>query len=171
MTPEREFWCAVQVKRNCFRKAEQALAQQQIAVFCPKQRGEMRRFGKQVAQASLLFPGYFFVAIDEANPQWRAVANTVGVSRIVMKNPGVPARMPAPLLDGLMRRCDAGGFLLPPSEIQAGDNVRISSGPFSQFIATVERVEPERRVWVLLDLLGSERPVEVRLDDLAARCG
>ena len=35
----------------------------------------------------------------------------------------------------------------------------------------VERVEPERRVWVLLDLLGSERAVEVRLDDLSASCG
>lgn len=163
-------WCAVQVKRNSFRKAEQALGQQQIAVFCPKQRVEVRRFGKQVVQANLLFPGYFFVAIDEDKPQWRAVANTVGVSRIVMQNPGVPARMPAQLFDGLMRRCDEGGFLLPPAEIQAGDNVRISTGPFSQFVATVERVEPERRVWVLLDLLGSERSVEVRLDDLALRC-
>ncbi len=170
MTSERMFWCAVQVKRNSFRKAEQALTQQQIAVFCPKQRVDVRRFGRQVPQASLLFPGYFFVAIDEVNPQWRAVANTVGVSRIVMGNQGVPARMPAHLLEGLVRRCDADGFLLPPSEIQAGDKVRISSGPFSQFIATVERVEPERRVWVLLDLLGGERPVEVRLDDLAIRC-
>lgn len=170
MTSGRVFWCAVQVKRNSFRKAEQALSQQQIAVFCPKHRVEARRFGKQVAQTNLLFPGYFFVAIDEDNPQWRAVANTVGVSRIVMQNPGVPARMPAQLFDGLMRRCDEGGFLLPPAEIQAGDNVRISTGPFSQFVATVERVEAERRVWVLLDLLGSERSVEVRLDDLALRC-
>ncbi len=165
------FWCAVQVSRNSFRKAEQALAQQQIAVFCPKHRVEVRRFGKQVAQASLLFPGYFFVAIDEGNPQWRAVMNTVGVSRIVMKKQGVPARMPPQLLDGLVQRCDEAGFLLPPSELQAGDTVRISNGPFSQFIATVERVEPERRVWVLLDLLGGERSVEVRLDDLSARCG
>ena len=165
------FWCAVQVSRNSFRKAEQALAQQQIAVFCPKHRVEVRRFGKQVAQASLLFPGYFFVAIDEGNPQWRAVMNTVGVSRIVMKKQGVPARMPPQLLDGLVQRCDEAGFLLPPSELQAGDTVRISNGPFSQFIATVERVEPERRVWVLLDLLGGERSVEVRLDDLSASCG
>jgi transcriptional antiterminator RfaH len=60
---------------------------------------------------------------------------------------------------------------LPPSELLAGDTVRISNGPFSQFIATLERVEPERRVWVLLDLLGSERAVEVRLDDLSASCG
>lgn len=171
MTSGRVFWCAVQVKRNSFRKAEQALSQQQIAVFCPKHRVEARRFGKQVAQTNLLFPGYFFVAIDEDNPQWRAVANTVGVSRIVMQNPGAPARMPAPLFDELMRRCDEDGFLLPPSGIQAGDNVRISTGPFSQFIATVERVDPERRVWVLLDLLGGERSVEVRLDDLALRCG
>jgi transcriptional antiterminator RfaH len=122
-------------------------------------------------QTSLLFPGYFFVAIDEGNPQWRAVMNTVGVSRIVMKKQGVPARMPPQLLDGLAQRCDEDGFLLPPSELQAGDTVRISNGPFSQFIATVERVEPERRVWVLLDLLGSERAVEVRLDDLSASCG
>lgn len=171
MTPAGEFWCAVQVQRNCFRKAEQALNRQKISVFCPKQTAQVQRFGRQVAQTSLLFPGYFFVAIDEANPQWRAVSNTVGVSRIVMQNQGVPARMPVQLLDGLVQRCDGDGFLLPPSELQAGDNVRLSSGPFAQFIATVERVEPERRVWVLLDLLGAERSVEVRLEDLVVSPG
>lgn len=160
------FWCAAQIQRNSFCVAERGLLRQKIEVFSPKQRVSVRRFGRVYERTSLLFPGYLFVAIDEFLPEWRAVSNTTGVSRIIMHRPGMPARVPPQLIRGLLERCDPEGYLLPPSEVQVGDRVRISGGPFAQFVATVERVDPQRRVWVLLELMGGERSVEVRMDAL-----
>ena len=160
------FWCAVQIQRNSFSVAERGLLRQKIDVFSPKHRVSVRRFGRVHERTSPLFPGYLFVSIDEFQPKWRAVSNTTGVSRIIMQRPGIPARVPPQLIDGLLGRCDPEGYLMPPSAVDVGDRVRISGGPFTQFVATVERVDPQRRVWVLLEFMGGQRAVEVRMDAL-----
>ena len=41
-------------------------------------------------------------------------------------------------------------------------------GPFADFIAEVEKIAPERRVWVLMDLMGSQTRVAVGADQLRA---
>ena len=42
--------------------------------------------------------------------------------------------------------------------------MHLLSGPFAQFVATVESLAPQQRVWVLLDLLGSRTRVSVEVD-------
>lgn len=161
-------WITVQLKRNAFRPAEAALLRQDMAVFCPKVRKVVRRFGKAVPEAAPLFPGYLFVAVDLARPKWRAVANTYGVSRIVTRGAGEPAPVPDTLIDGLIARCDASGFLLPPRTVSPGDRVRLAAGAFADLVATVERIDERRRVWVLLEILGGLREVQVDLSEVRA---
>lgn len=160
------FWIAVQVKRTSFRKAEAGLLRQKFIVFAPKLRQEVSRFGKKRTESALLFPGYLFVAIDLADPKWRAVSNTPGVARIITRKAGDPAKIPLEFLQSLMKRCDSTGHLKPPTDLKAGDKVRIASGPFSTFIATVERIDEKRRVWVLLEMLGSTREVGIEMANL-----
>lgn len=171
MTQPDLIWIAVQVKRNAFRQAETGLLRQGFSVFAPKLRRQVRRFGKAQTESALLFPGYLFVAVDLARPNWRAVSNTPGVSRFITRKAGEPAAVPADLIQGLIARCAEDGHILPPAEIRPGDRVRLASGPLSEFIATVERVDEDRRVWILLDLLGARREVQVDLADLQAELG
>lgn len=171
MTGPEPIWIAVQVKRNAFRQAETGLLRQGFSVFAPKLRRQVRRFGKALTESALLFPGYLFVSIDLAHPNWRAVTNTPGVSRFITRGLGEPAEVPADLIEGLIARCAEDGHILPPTDIRPGDRVRLSSGPLSEFIATVERVDEERRVWILLDMLGARREVRVDLADLQAELG
>ena len=80
---------------------------------------------------------------------------------------GDPAPVPQDLISGLMSRCDQDGKLLPPPTLDAGDKVQIVGGPFAEFIATVDSIAPDTRIWVLLDLMG--RTTRVVVDAGAVR--
>jgi len=43
------------------------------------------------------------------------------------------------------------------------DPVRLTSGAFAEFVATVEKISPGQRVWVLLDLMGRTARVAVQV--------
>ena len=159
-------WFAVQLKPNSFRIAERSLLRQDFQVFCPKTRKTVAKFGKTRVQVNALFSGYLFVKYDATRPSWRAISNTYGVSRIVADSHGVPSYLPKSFMDNLLLRCDAEGFILPPPSVQPGDHVRLASGPFSEFVAKVERIDDRKRIWILLDILGGSREVQVRLEDL-----
>ena len=55
-----------------------------------------------------------------------------------------------------MLRCDASGELLPPKSLNEGDSVEMLTGPFANFIATVDTIDPEQRIWVLMDFMGQK---------------
>lgn len=52
--------------------------------------------------------------------------------------------------------------------LNPGDQVAITHGPFADFVAEVEKIDPDRRVWVLMDLMGSQTRVAVGADQLRA---
>ena len=70
-----------------------------------------------------------------------------------------PAQVILALIAGVMMRCDSRGRLRPPRLLNAGDLVEVTGGPFAEFIGRVESVAPDRRIWVLLDLMARERRV------------
>ena len=70
------------------------------------------------------------------------------------------------LVSGLMLRCDASGALLPPKRLSEGDSVEMLTGPFASFIATVDTIDPEQRIWVLMDFMGQKTRMQVTADQL-----
>ena len=74
--------------------------------------------------------------------------------------------MPLALVSQLMLRCDSSGKLLPPRLLKPGDQVRITSGPLAEFVAEVEAMAPDRRVFVLMELMGGQTRVAVKADQL-----
>jgi transcriptional antiterminator RfaH len=44
--------------------------------------------------------------------------------------------------------------------------VRITSGPFVDFVATIDNITPDRRVWVLMEIMGGQTRVAVKVDQL-----
>jgi len=37
----------------------------------------------------------------------------------------------------------------------------MTHGPFADFVAEVEKIDPDRRVWVLLDIMGGKTRIAV----------
>lgn len=160
-------WFLAQLKPNCVHIAERNLKRQGFPIFLPLEEKTVRRKARFVQSLVPLFPGYIFVSIDPSLGQWRPVNSTYGVSRIVSFGQE-PAAVPLEIVSELMLRCDSSGKLLPPKLLQPGDRVRITTGPFAEFVAEVEKIAPDRRVWVLMELMGGQTRVAVSPDRLSA---
>ncbi len=158
-------WFLAQLKPNCGHIAERNLKLQEFQTFLPTEDGMKRVRGKFVTAPRPLFPGYIFVQIDTGAGNWRTINSTHGITRLVSFGKE-PAPVPLYIVSQLMLRCDATGKLLPPEHLKPGDQVRLTSGPFADFVGRIEALAPARRVWVLMEIMGSETRVAVAADQL-----
>lgn len=160
--PETALWRLVQLKPNCLHIAKRNLLRQNFIVFSPMEETTKRRAGRFVSVIAPLFPGYLFLSASDAAPPARVVNSTYGVSRLVSFTEDAPAEVPKEIIMGLMARCDDQGLLKPMDMLAPGDEVRITSGPFADFVGKVEAIGAQQRIWVLLDLLGGAAKVAMR---------
>lgn len=159
-------WFVVQNKPNAFRLAQKNLERQGFRTFLPMIDSTKRNGSRFIQSVKPLFPGYFFVGFDPETAPWRKVNNTVGVARLVTFA-NKPSPVAQDLIEGIMARSDDNGKLMPPPTLKAGDEVEITSGPFAEFVATIEKIDAEKRVWLLLDFLGQKTRTQVMSDQLA----
>ncbi len=162
---EAKSWFLAQVRPNCIQIAERNLRRQAFDTFVPWTEETRRQRGRFCQRRVPLFPGYLFVGFDPERGGWRAINSTHGVSRLVAFA-GMPQAVPDSLLVALRDRCDPSGLLLPPETLKPGDEVEVTRGPFADFIVTVEQVTPDRRVWILIDLMGRAARVSVAPEDV-----
>ena len=101
-----------------------------------------------------------FVTFDPEIGPWRQINCTIGVSKLVSFG-HQPAPIPLDLISGLMARCSSGGKLLPPNQLNKGDAVQLLTGPFANYIAKVETIDADQRVWVLMELMGRVTRISV----------
>jgi len=160
-------WFLAQLKPNCANIAEKNLMRQGFKTFLPLEDETRRRNGKFVNAMRPLFPGYIFVALDEKRGLWRSVNSTHGVTRLVSFGKE-PTPVPLELVSQIMLRCDNNGKVLPPEALKPGDPVALNSGPFADFAAEVEKIMPDQRVWVLIEIMGGKTRVAVRAENLRA---
>lgn len=163
----RASWFLAQLKPNCASIADRNLKRQGFRTLLPLQEETHQRGGKFVTAVKPLFPGYIFVAFDVALGLWRSVNATYGVTRLVSFGKE-PASVPTELVSQLMARCDADGKLIPATPLKAGDQVTLTTGPFANFVGEVEKIAPDRRVFVLMEIMGGQKRVAVSADQLRA---
>ena len=130
-------------------------------MFMPMHKVERRVRGRVRWESAPVFKGYVFISAGQTTGQWHKLRSTPGVAQLIGFGGGAPALVPAGVVAGLMERCDANGLLQTDNGFVTGERVRITSGPFADFVSTIEHVDSERRVHVLLDLLGSKTRVNV----------
>lgn len=158
-------WYLAQLKPNCARIAERNLRRQGFRTFLPLEQTTRRSGSRFIQTEQPVFPGYIFVAFNAQRPGWRAINSTTGVSRIVNFG-GEPAHVPTDVIHQLSLRCDASGRLRPYGELEPGDTARLISGPFAEFVAEVEAIDPDQRVWVLMDVMGRQTRLAVKSEQL-----
>lgn len=158
-------WYLIQFKPNSHRLAERNLHRQGFETFLPMQKLTRRKASRFVSDLKPLFPGYMFVSVNAELAPWRTINSTIGVSKLVSFG-GKPKPLPHQLISGLMLRCDTSDTLLPPKSLSEGDSVEMLTGPFASFIATVDTIDPDQRIWVLMDFMGHKTRMQVTADQL-----
>jgi transcriptional antiterminator RfaH len=155
-----ESWVLAQVKPNGHHIAVRNLHRQDYKTFLPMHEETKRRGGRFVTTLRPLFGGYLFIAMNPMQQGWRVINNTHGITRLVC-TADTPISVPADLISQLKLRCGENDKILPEHSLKAGDKVTLSTGPFANFVAKVEAVTTDQRVWILLDLMGRAARLQV----------
>ena len=153
-------WFILQFKPNSHRLAERNLHRQGFESFLPLHEVTKHKYNRYVSDLRPLFPGYMFVAFNPESGPWSQINCTAGVSKLVCFG-DQPSPIPLDLISGLMARCNSVGKLLPPNQLNKGEAVQLLTGPFANYIAKVETIDAEQRVWVLMELMGRVMRISV----------
>ena len=120
---------------------------------------EIRRGQRHTVQKKV-YPGYVLVEMILDPDSWFVVRNTPGVTSFVGSG-NKPTPLTDPEVKQILRHM---GVETPKFRVAftKGQSVRVTDGPFAEFIGTVDEVNPERnKVKVLVSILGRETPVEL----------
>lgn len=158
-------WYSIQFKPNSYRMAERNLRRQGFITFLPLLETTKRDKPKFTNDIKPLFPGYMFVSMDLKKDSWRKINNTVGVSRLLYEQ-GKPKAISGEIINGLMSRCDHLGLLVRTKTPVIGETVELLKGAFTNFIATVETIESDKRIWVMMELMGRSTRIQVKAESL-----
>ena len=122
--------------------------------------------GERKLRQRQIFPGYILIRMVMDDESWYVVRNTPGVTGFVSAEDEAERRpKPVPLeqreVDNILNQMKSEqprvrvGFA-------KGETVRITDGPFVDFMGAVDEVFPERsKVRVLVSFFGRETPVEL----------
>jgi transcription antitermination factor NusG len=108
-----------------------------------------------------LFPRYVFLILDLGRDPWLSVQGTVGVSSLFTCD-HYPVPVPEGVVEALIENTDEANLTLFNRGLTPGQSVRILSGPFVDFVGTLERLDDAGRVRVLLEMMGTAVPVALR---------
>ena len=168
MTPSNTLsWYIVQFKPNGHKIALRNLQRQGFDTFLPMHEVTRRTAVKFETVIQPVFAGYMFLACYPEQAPWRKINSTYGISRMLSFAEG-PKPIPEALITGLRARCDNVGKVNPVENFEAGRSVEVHSGPFANFIATVEQMAGDARVWILLDFMSKETRVQVDRQQIQA---
>ena len=116
--------------------------------------------GKKQEREEKIFPGYVLVEMIMDEDSWYVVRHTSGVTKFVGS-----AKKPIPARDSEIKKIinrSSSTTQKIELDVKAGDKVRITSGPFADFIADIIEVYPDKsKLRANVSIFGRETPVEL----------
>jgi len=126
----------------------------------PQRKKIVVKEGKKKTVEERLFPGYVLVLMEISDETWHVVRGLKGVTGFVGTG-DKPTPLPEAEISVLMNYMQEEEPTFEAS-FSVGDAVKITSGPFADFLGKVEEVnEDQGKVKVLVSVFGRETPVEL----------
>ncbi|MSR72552.1 MAG: hypothetical protein EXS20_04215 [Opitutales bacterium] len=137
-----------------------------IDIFFPRIRRTRRGHEKNKEVIEPLFPGYIFVKFNPEDSQG-TVKSTRGVLHLVSKN-GKAVDVDHKVIDELKALGPDGILSMLDEELKVGAKIKVIRGIFAGSEGEVLKLAtPQKRIAVLLTLLGAQQSVEMPMDDVA----
>ena len=161
-------WYLAQVKPNSYKLAELNLKRQGFNTFLPKYLTTKIKSQRFKTSNTPLFPGYIFVKLSKISLQLRSLKATRGISGIVSLD-GKYKPLPEYVVKELKAHCDKNDIFSLTHNFKQKDRVQIKMGPFSNFIAQIEALEPNQRALVLIDTVGRRLRTNISTNNLVLK--
>ncbi len=162
-------WYVVHVYSGHERKVAEALRQRTetlhlldkiLRVFIPTQDKIQIRRGQRRTVSEKIFPGYILVEMEITDNAWLAIRTTEGVTGFVGMS-SRPTPLPKSEVEAIMKYAEQSDTQYKADFVD-GEAVRITDGPFNDFLGSVDHIDEERgKVTVLINIFGRETPVEL----------
>lgn len=136
------------------------LTEKVFEVLVPMQDRVVIRSGKKATIQEKIFPGYMLVKLDLDDNTWLAIRTTPGVTGFVGAG-NKPTPLSEKEVDNIHKFVSAPAKRFK-TKFSVGEAVKISDGPFSDFLGTINEMDEEKgKVKVLVSIFGRETPVEL----------
>ncbi len=171
MTENQKGWFVVHTYSGCAERGERNLerrmklmdsAEEISEIIIPTEVEIEVKDGQRRNVDRKILPGYILIKMRMSDQSWNIVRNTPGVTGFVGSG-----SKPTPLAEGevnqILKQMTAEA---PKVKVgfRQGQSVRVTSGPFIDFVGVVDEISTEKgKVTVLLSLFGRETPVELDL--------
>ena len=153
-------WIVARNKPNQDKIALINLERQNFEFFQPtfKTMSKIQNKFKEIIKP--VFPGYIFIAINLEDKNWHKINNTRGISSIIVFGNEIPL-IRCELIEALKHRFSLDSIPKEANPLEVGMNAEITNGPFAQLIGKIEEIDADQRIWILLDILGTQTRVSI----------
>lgn len=154
------------VKTNLDKRVESMEMKDKIfRVLVPMEKEIETKNGQRRTIMRKVFPGYVLVEMIMEDDSWYVVRNTPGVTGFVG-----PGSRPIPLSEAevnhILRQMGLTDAK-PRINLSLKEQVRVISGPFNNFIGSIEEINAERgKLKLSVSMFGRETPVELNFDQV-----
>jgi transcription elongation factor/antiterminator RfaH len=152
-----ERWYLVHTLPRSEFRARMHLEAQGFRTYFPQVSKTVRHARQLKAVRAPLFSRYVFIILNLGRDRWLSVKSTFGVSSLFTCDTR-PVPVPSGAVEALIDHPDQANLALCDG-LRTGQQVRILSGPFADFVGTLERLDENGRVRVLLQMMGTAVPV------------
>jgi transcriptional antiterminator NusG len=136
-------------------------------ILVPKEKKVKVKGGRRTTIEEKIFPGYVLVEMILTEDSWYVVRNTPRVTGFVGPDNTTPTPLSRDEVDALLSRSDNHEERMI-IDLQVGDLVKITDGPFKDYDGKVAEVNEEKgSVKVLVPIFGRDTAVE--LDSLQVK--
>ena len=160
-------WSVVQTRNNAAGIVTKNLQRQGFGYYNPMTGRRRVHRGQVMLRRVQLFPNYLFVLVEN---RWRAMCSTFGVAQLLMAEPERPAVIADNYIEELkaMEDQETELVMLGSKNFALGQKVEVKSGPFALCVGLYDGQSDHDRVYVLLNLLGAQRRVQLDRRNLIA---
>lgn len=131
-------------------------------VVVPKEKRIKIKNGKRRVVEEKVYPGYVLVEMLMNEDTWYVVRNTPRVTGFVGSDTTKPAPLSQKEIDELLGKMKGGEETKFRVELQVGESVKITDGPFKDYDAKVAEIDEEKgKVKVLVAIFGRDTVVEL----------
>lgn len=177
--PEKDFeqgkWYVVhtysgyenKVKANLEKRVESMnMGDKIFRVLVPVEEEVQIKDGKKKVTPKKIYPGYVLVEMTITEDSWYVVRNTPGVTGFVGSGTK-PIQLQEEEVKKIFKQIGV-EEKQPKVDFKLHENVRVTSGPFENFIGTIEEIYPQKgKLRVKVSMFGRETPVELEFSQVA----
>jgi transcriptional antiterminator NusG len=129
-------------------------------VIVPTEEEVEVRSGQKRTVTKKILPGYVLIQMKMSDNSWNIVRNTPGVTGFVGSG-SKPVPLREEEVSQILKQMSAEAPKIKVG-FKPGQSVRVTDGPFTDFVGVVDEISPGKgKVKVLLSLFGRDTPVEL----------